>query len=168
MTTQGESMALGREKTLTMSLLMTLDKANFVGNVHGGVMLKMLDEAAYACATRYAGAYVVTLAVDQVTFKQPVHIGELVTFLASVNYTGHTSLEIGVKVIAEDIKTRQRRHTNSCYFTMVALDEQGKSTPVPSLEPTTEEEKRRCAAAKRRRDFRREVEERHRQIRSED
>jgi len=168
MTTQGESMALGREKTLTMSLLMTLDKANFVGNVHGGVMLKMLDEAAYACATRYAGAYVVTLAVDQVTFKQPVHIGELVTFLASVNYTGHTSLEIGVKVIAEDIKTRQRRHTNSCYFTMVALDEQGKSTPVPPLEPTTEEEKRRCAAAKRRRDFRRQVEERHRQIRSED
>ena len=113
-------------------------------------------------------AYVVTLAVDQVTFKQPVHIGELVTFLASVNYTGHTSLEIGVKVIAEDIKTRQRRHTNSCYFTMVALDEQGKSTPVPPLEPTTEEEKRRCAAAKRRRDFRRQVEERHRQIRSED
>ena len=168
MTTQGESMALGREKTLTMSLLMTLDKANFVGNVHGGVMLKMLDEAAYACATRYAGAYVVTLAVDQVTFKQPVHIGELVTFLASVNYTGHTSLEIGVKVIAEDIKTRQRRHTNSCYFTIVALDEQGKSTPVPPLEPTTEEEKRRCAAAKRRRDFRRQVEERHRQIRSED
>ena len=168
MTTQGESVALEREKTLTMSLLMTPDKANFVGNVHGGVMLKMLDETAYACATRYAGAYVVTLAVDQVTFKQPVHIGELVTFLASVNYTGHTSLEIGVKVIAEDIKTRQRRHTNSCYFTMVALDEQGKSTPVPSLEPTTEEEKRRCAAAKRRRDFRREVEERHRQIRSED
>jgi acyl-CoA hydrolase len=168
MTTQDESVALEREKTLTMSLLMTPDKANFVGNVHGGVMLKMLDEAAYACATRYAGAYVVTLAVDQVTFKQPVHIGELVTFLASVNYTGHTSLEIGVKVIAEDIKTRQRRHTNSCYFTMVALDEQGKSTPVPSLEPTTEEEKRRCAAAKRRRDFRREVEERHRQIRSED
>ena len=168
MTTQGESMALGREKTLTMSLLMTLDKANFVGNVHGGVMLKMLDEAAYACATRCAGAYLVTLAVDQVTFKQPVHIGELVTFLASVNYTGHTSLEIGVKVIAEDIKTRQRRHTNSCYFTIVALDEQGKSTPVPPLEPTTEEEKRRCAAAKRRRDFRRQVEERHRQIRSED
>jgi len=168
MTTQDESVALEREKTLTMSLLMTPDKANFVGNVHGGVMLKMLDETAYACATRYAGAYVVTLAVDQVTFKQPVHIGELVTFLASVNYTGHTSLEIGVKVIAEDIKTRQRRHTNSCYFTMVALDEQGKSTPVPSLEPTTEEEKRRCAAAKRRRDFRREVEERHRQIRSED
>jgi len=168
MTTQGESMALGRGKTLTISLLMTLDKANFVGNVHGGVMLKMLDEAAYACATRYAGAYVVTLAVDQVTFEQPVHIGELVTFLASVNYTGHTSLEIGVKVIAEDIKTRQRRHTNSCYFTIVALDEQGKSTPVPPLEPTTEEEKRRCAAAKRRRDFRRQVEERHRQIRSED
>ena len=168
MTTQGESVTVEREKTLTMSLLMTPDKANFVGNVHGGVMLKMLDEAAYACATRYAGAYVVTLAVDQVTFKQPVHIGELVTFLASVNYTGRTSLEIGVKVIAEDIKTRQRRHTNSCYFTMVALDENGKSTPVPPLEPATEEEKRRCAAAERRRDFRREIEERHRQIRGED
>ncbi len=128
----------------------------------------MRDEVAYACATRYAGCYVVTLAVDQVTFKQPVHIGELVTFLAAVNFTGRTSLEIGVKVIAEDLKTRRRRHTNSCYFTMVALDEEGRSTPVPPLTPHTEEEKRRCAAAQRRRDFRREVEERHRQIRGED
>ena len=77
-----------REKRLTMSVLMTPDMANFRGNVHGGVMLKMLDEVAYSCGSRYAGNYVVTLSVDQVVFKQPVHIGELVTFLAMVNFTG--------------------------------------------------------------------------------
>jgi acyl-CoA hydrolase len=89
---------------LTMSVLMTPDKANFSGNVHGGVLLKYLDEVAYACASRYAGCYVVTLSVDQVMFRQPVHVGELVTFLASVNYTGRTSMEIGIKVITVDIR----------------------------------------------------------------
>ena len=83
---------------LTMSVLMTPDKANFSGNVHGGALLKMLDEVAFACAKRYAGNYVVTLSVDQVIFKEPIRIGELVTFLASVNYTGRSSMEIGVKV----------------------------------------------------------------------
>src|SRR3954470_3262392 len=84
---------------LTMTVLMTPDMANFAGNVHGGHILKFLDQAAYACASRYAGRYVVTLSVDQVTFRQPIHVGELVTFLASVNYTGTTSMEIGVKVL---------------------------------------------------------------------
>lgn len=84
---------------LTMTVLMTPDKANFSGNVHGGTLLKYLDEVAYACASRYAGQYVVTLSVDQVMFKQPVHVGDLVTFLASVNYTGSTSMEVGIKVL---------------------------------------------------------------------
>lgn len=83
---------------LSMTVLMTPDMANFAGNVHGGTILKLLDQVAYACASRYAGRYVVTLSVDQVTFRQPVHVGELVTFLASVNYTGTTSLEVGIKV----------------------------------------------------------------------
>ena len=112
-------------KHLEMTVLMTPDKANFTGNVHGGEMMKMLDEVAFACASRYSGHYCVTLAVDQVVFKQPVHVGELVTFLAKVNFTGRTSMEVGIKVIAEDIKARTCRHTNSCYFTMVALDEEG-------------------------------------------
>ena len=82
---------------LEMTVLMTPDMANFAGNVHGGTILKLLDQVAYACASRYAGRYVVTLSVDQVTFRQPIHVGELVTFLAAVNYTGNTSMEIGVR-----------------------------------------------------------------------
>ncbi len=86
---------------LSMTVLMTPDMANFSGNVHGGAILKLLDQVAYACGARYAGCYVVTLSVDQVVFRQPIHVGELVTFMASVNYTGNSSMEIGVKVIAE-------------------------------------------------------------------
>ena len=120
---------------LSMTVLMTPDMANFSGNVHGGTLLKYLDEVAYACASRYAGRYVVTLSVDQVTFREPIHVGELVTFLASVNYTGRTSMEVGIKVVTEDIRHRAVRHTNSCFFTMVAMDEDGRSTPVPPREP---------------------------------
>jgi len=120
---------------LSMSVLMTPDTANFSGNVHGGTILKLLDQVAYACASRYAGTYVVTLSVDQVMFRQPIHVGELVTFLASVNHTGSSSMEIGIKVIAENIRTQENRHVNSCFFTMVAVDDQGKPTPVPPLEP---------------------------------
>ena len=85
---------------LIMTVLMTPDTANFAGNVHGGTILKLLDQVAYACASRYAGRYVVTMSVDQVTFKQPIHVGELITFLSSVNFTGKTSMEVGVKVLA--------------------------------------------------------------------
>src|SRR5204863_4814911 len=106
---------------LTMTVLMTPDMANFSGNVHGGTILKLLDQVAYACASRYAGRYVVTLSVDQVMFRQPVHVGELVTLLASVNHTGSSSMEVGIKVLAEDIRTQASRHVNSCFFTMVAV-----------------------------------------------
>jgi acyl-CoA hydrolase len=149
---------------LTMTVLMTPDKANFSGNVHGGTLLKYLDEVAYACASRYAGRYVVTLSVDQVIFRQPIHVGELVTFLASVNYTGSTSMEIGIKVLTENIRTQTVRHTNSCYFTMVAVDGHGKSVPVPPLVPQTAEEKRRHAQAEQRRLIRRELEQRYQDL----
>ena len=112
---------------LTMTVLMTPDMANFTGNVHGGTVLKLLDQVAYACASRYAGRYVVTLSVDQVIFREPIHVGELVTFLASVNYTGTTSMEIGIKVMAENIRTQTMRHANSCFFTMVAMDDARKA-----------------------------------------
>ncbi len=108
---------------IMMTVLMTPDMANFTGNVHGGTILKLLDQVAYSCASRYAGRYVVTLSVDQVTFRQPIHVGELVTFRAAVNHTGNSSMEIGVKVLAENIRTQVVRHANSCYFTMVALDD---------------------------------------------
>lgn len=149
---------------LTMTILMTPDTANFSGNVHGGNILKLLDQVAYACASRYANRYVVTLSVDQVTFKQPIHVGELVTFLASVNYTGSSSMEIGIKVIAEDIRSRVVRHVNSCFFTMVAVDDEYKSVKVPPLTPSTADEKRRFAAAEMRRKLRKEMEQRQKEI----
>ena len=152
---------------LTMTVLMTPDKANFSGNVHGGTLLKYLDEVANACASRYAGQYVVTLSVDQVNFRQPVHVGELVTFLASVNYVGNTSMEIGIKVITEDIRQKTVRHTNSCFFTMVAVGEDGRPATVPPLEPKTPDQKRRFAQAQQRRQIRRELEERYRALKDD-
>ena len=152
---------------LTMTVLMTPDTANFAGNVHGGTLLKLLDQAAYACASRYAGRYVVTLSVDQVTFRQPVHVGELVTLLAAVNYTGKSSMEVGIKVIAEDIRTQVVRHVNSCFFTMVAVDDDRKPVPVAPLRPFTPDERRRHAAAIVRKEMRIEMEKRFAALRCE-
>lgn len=145
---------------LTMTVLMTPDTANFAGNVHGGTILKLLDQVAYACASRYAARYVVTLSVDQVMFRQPVYVGELVTFLAAVNYTGSTSMEVGIKVIAEDIRSQAVRHVNSCFFTMVAVDDERKPVAVPPLRPFTPEEQHRHASARARRQLRQEFEQR--------
>ena len=140
--------------TLSMSVLMTPDKANFSGNVHGGDILKYLDQVAYACASRYCGHYVVTMSVDQVLFKHAIPVGSLVTFLASVNYTGRTSMEVGIKVIAEDIQKGIATHTNSCFFTMVAIGDNKKPIPVPPLNPQSEVEKRRFHDGARRRELR--------------
>ena len=142
---------------LSMTVLMTPDLANFSGNVHGGSVLKLLDQVAYACASRYAGRYVVTLSVDQVVFRQPIHVGELVTFLASVNRTGTSSMEVGIKVVTENIREKVVRHANSCFFTMVAVDDDGKPVAVPPLVPSTPDELRRHAAADVRRQIRAEV-----------
>jgi acyl-CoA hydrolase len=146
---------------LSMTVLMTPDTANFSGNVHGGTILKLLDQVAYACASRYAGFYVVTMSVDQVTFRQPIHVGELVTFLAAVNYTGRSSMEIGIKVIAEDIRGQVVRHVNSCFFTMVAVDEERKPVAIPQLQPGTPDEHRRWEEAKGRRELRLALERQH-------
>ena len=145
---------------LTMTVLMTPDMANFAGNVHGGTILKLLDQVAYACASRYAGRYVVTLSVDQVTFREPIHVGELVSFLASVNYTGTTSMEIGIKVVTENIQQRTTRHANSCFFTMVAVDDARKPASVPPLQPLTPDQQRRHQAAQVRRQLRQEFDAR--------
>jgi acyl-CoA hydrolase len=150
---------------LTMTVLMTPDTANFAGNVHGGTILKLLDQVAYACAGRYAGRYVVTLSVDQVMFRQAVHVGDLVTFLASVNYVGSSSMEVGIKVLAENIRTQEVRHVNSCFFTMVAVDDDRKPAAVAPLQPLSEDEKRRFEAARLRKQLRRELEQRYRQAR---
>lgn len=134
-------------KTITMSEIMTPNMANFTGNVHGGDILSFLDKVAYACASRYAGKTIVTLSVDNVYFKEPVHVGDLLTCHASINYVGNSTMEVGLKVIAEDLKTGKQRHTNTCYFTMVALDEKGKPTRVHPLELHNDVEKRRYQEA---------------------
>ena len=153
-----------RDHQLSMSVLMTPDMANFTGKVHGGELLSYLDKVAYACASRYAVRYVVTLSVDRVMFRQAINVGELVTFLASVNYTGNTSLEVGIKVVTEDIRNRVVRHTNSCYFTMVALDDAGKPVQVPPFQPATVVEKQRFEAAMLRRKLLHEQEAAHNAI----
>lgn len=153
-----------RNHELSMTILMTPDMANFSGNVHGGTILKYLDQVAYACASRYAGHYVVTLSVDQVVFREPIHVGELVTFLASVNFTGRTSMEIGIKVVTEDIRKQLVRHTNSCYFTMVAMGEDGRPAGVPPLEATSLEMRQRMEAARQRRALRQDMQRRHAEI----
>ncbi len=153
------------EKRLLMTVLMSPDMANFSGHVHGGAMLRLLDQVAYACASRYSGSYVVTVSVDQVMFREPVHVGELVTFRASVNYTGTTSMEIGIRVEAENIRERTSRHVMTCYFTMVAVDEQGRPRKIPPVSVETEDDRRRWTAAQLRRRYRKEVEQHSLEIR---
>ncbi|MBN8188233.1 acyl-CoA thioesterase [Salipiger thiooxidans] len=146
-------------RQLEMTVLMTPDMANFSGKVHGGALLNLLDRVAFSCASRFSGRYAVTLSVDQVTFKQPINVGELVTFRAAVNHVGRTSMEIGIRVEAEDIRKGTRRHTNSCYFTMVAVDDDGKPAEVPELKILTETEEKRNRAAEIRRTLRRQFSE---------
>jgi acyl-CoA hydrolase len=152
-----EDRAMQASHELNMTVLMTPDMANFTGYVHGGTILKLLDQVAYACASRYASRYVVTASVDNVIFRQRIHVGELVTFLATVNHTGRSSMEIGIKVIAEDIRSQVQRHVNSCYFTMVAVDDDGQPVPVPTLQPQTASERRRFDDALRRKKVRLEL-----------
>ena len=128
---------------IVMSEMMTPDMVNFHGNIHGGHVLSFLDRVAYACAARYSCKNVVTLSVDQVVFKEPIYVGELVTCLAAVNYVGTTSMEIGIRVIAENLMTGHARHTNTCYFTMVGVDETGKPAKVPPLTTHNEIQQRR-------------------------
>lgn len=146
---------------LTMTVLMTPDLVNFSGKVHGGAILRLLDQVAYACASRYCGQYVVTQSVDQVVFKQPILVGELVTFLARVNYTGRTSLEVGIKVVAEDPRAKTSRSTLTCFITMVAVDAHGAAVEVDPIPLNTEEDKRRWEMAHLRRQLREDVQIKH-------
>lgn len=139
-------------RSLLMNVLVSPEMSNFSGQMHGGDLLKILDKVAYTCAMRWSGNYAVTLSVDKVLFKQAIHIGELLTFLAQVNYTGASSMEVGIKVIAEDMKTGKLRHTNSCYFTMVAIGDDKKPVKVPQYEPHTDADKERWERAKKRRE----------------
>jgi uncharacterized protein (TIGR00369 family) len=107
--------------------------ANFGGKIHGGILLSLMDKVAYACASRHAETYCVTVSVDKVEFLQPVEVGELVSLKASVNYVGRTSLVVGIRVEAQNVKTGIVKHTNSSFFTMVAKGEDDKPAVVPKL-----------------------------------
>ncbi|GAA6136141.1 acyl-CoA thioesterase [Oceaniserpentilla sp. 4NH20-0058] len=150
-----------------MTELVTPSMANFSGNMHGGELLKLLDKVAYTCAMRYSGHYAVTLSVDNVLFKEPIHIGEMVTCLATVNYTGRSSMEIGIKVVAEDIQAKTVRHTHTCFFTMVAMNE-GKTTPVPELIIEDDVQRRRWNKAVKRREARKRLQDMMKAIENED
>ena len=150
--------------SISMSEVMTPNQANFAGNIHGGQLLSFLDKVAYACAARYSGRYVVTLSVDQVVFKHPVHVGNLLTCLASVNHVGNSSMEIGIKVIAEDLSTSTVTHTNSCFFTMIALDDQHKPVTIQPLICKTDEQKRRFKEAELRKKMRIELSKQERNV----
>ena len=128
--------------------------ANIAGNVHGGWIMKLCDDAAVIAAARHVGGRVVTAAVDSLKFRSPVHVGDLLTLRATVNAAWRSSMEVGVRVESEDVTTRQVRHTCTAYLTMVALDDQDRAAPVPPLEPVTDEERRRHDDASRRRELR--------------
>jgi acyl-CoA hydrolase len=140
-----------RESESVISELMMPHHANIMGNVFGGVILALVDKVAAVAAIRHARRQCVTVSVDKVDFREPIKVGELVTAYARVNFAGRTSMEVGVKVIAENVLTGDRRHTNSCYLTYVALDDHGKPARVPPIVPETDDEKRRYVRAQQRR-----------------
>ena len=142
--------SVSESKTSVARVMMPQD-ANLAGNVFGGAILKMVDEVAYVSGTKHARCNVVTASVDKMTFLSPVRVGDLVTMRANVNAVWHTSMEVGVRVEAEDPATGEVRHTGSSYLTLVALDKNGRPTSIPKLVMVTEEDHRRNREAMRRR-----------------
>lgn len=122
---------------VTISELMLPSNTNFSGKIHGGYILSLLDQIAFACASKFSGNYCVTTSVDTVNFLKPIEVGELVTMKASVNFVGNSSMIVGIRVEAENIQTGIVKHCNSSYFTMVSKDKTGKNAPVPGLLLTT-------------------------------
>ncbi|NDV18227.1 acyl-CoA thioesterase [Pseudodesulfovibrio sp. JC047] len=139
---------------VVMTHLVLPQDANPAGNLHGGVILKHIDTAGGVVAKKHSRTNTVTVSIDRMAFKQPAYMGELLTFKASLNYVGRSSMEIGVRVEAEDLTTGEVRHTNSAYLTYVALDENGKPTPVPPLTLENDTVKRRYKEAELRRELR--------------
>jgi uncharacterized protein (TIGR00369 family) len=143
-----------RASRITISQLMHPEHANLLGNVHGGWIMKLVDEAGALSCMRHAQRKVVTVAIDSMTFRQPIRIGDLIILNAEVTYTGRTSLEVEVHVLAENPISGNQTHTNTAYLVYVALDDEGKPTSVPPLQPETEDEKRKFDQAKARQERR--------------
>ena len=140
-----------KQSTVIMAQQMNPQDANPAGNVHGGVIVKLIDTAAGVVASRHARANVVTASIDRLDFLHPVFVGDFVTLMASVNFVGKTSMEIGVRVESENLITCERRHTSTAYLTFVSLDSHGRPIALPSLIVETEEQKQRNLAAQVRR-----------------
>lgn len=143
----------------TITELMIPSYANFGGKIHGGILLSLMDKVAYACSSKHAGAYCVTVSVDRVEFLKPVEVGELVSLHASVNYVGRSSMIVGIRVEAQQVKSGTIRHTNSCYFTMVAKDDEDKPAEVPKLILQNKEDVRRFIEAMRMKEIKNKVKE---------
>jgi len=140
----------------TITELMVPAYANFGGKIHGGTLLSLMDKIAYVCASKHAGNYCVTVSVDTVQFLQPAEVGEVVSLMGSVNYVGNTSLVVGIKVIAENVQSGVTKHTNTCYFTMMAKGPDGNKATVPPLILETDDDIRRFSSALARRQLRQE------------
>lgn len=143
----------------TITELMIPSYANFGGKIHGGILLSLMDKVAYACASKHAGTYCVTVSVDKVDFLAPVEVGELVSMKASVNYVGRTSLVVGMRVESQNVKTGVIKHTNSSFFTMVAKSDDNKPTLVPALILENDEEIKRFLESLRAREIKAKVNE---------
>ena len=148
-----------RASQTTITELMIPSYANFGGKIHGGILLSLMDKVAYACASKHAGAYCVTVTVDRVEFLEPVEVGELVSLHASINYVGNSSLIVGIRVEALDVRTSIVKHTNSSYFTMVAKGDDNKPTMVPKLILESREDVKRFLEAMRLKEIRSKVRE---------
>lgn len=151
----------------TLTELMIPAYANFGGKIHGGILLSLMDKVAYACSSKHAGAYCVTVSIGEVEFLQPVEVGDLVHLKASVNYVGNTSLEVGIQVTAENVKEHTIKHTNTSYFTMVAKDDDDKPTKVPPLLLEDMEQVRRFVEAIKRKKLKSQVNKRMREVKSD-
>ena len=143
----------------TITELMIPSYANFGGKIHGGILLSLMDKVAYACASKHAGTYCVTVSVDKVDFLQPVEVGELVAMHASVNYVGRTSLIVGIRVESQNVKTGAIKHTNSSYFTMVAKGDDDKPAQVPELILQNKEQVKRFIECMRMKEIKQDVKE---------
>ncbi|MEO7002280.1 MAG: acyl-CoA thioesterase [Ktedonobacterales bacterium] len=142
------------ESQVVMAAMMQPPDANTWGNVHGGAILRMVDEAGGAVAIRHSRCPSVTVAMDSMTFKEPVYVGDLLTVRACLTYVGRTSMEVEAQIEAEDMRTGEIRHAGTCYLVYVAIDDLGHPTPVPALTIATDEERARWQAAERRRAYR--------------
>lgn len=140
------------ESKIQISELMLPSNTNFGGKIHGGYILKLMDQIAFACASKHSGSYCVTASVDKVNFMNTIEVGELVTMKASVNYVGRSSMVVGIRVESENIQSGKKKHCNSSYFTMVAVNNNGETTTVPGLKITSKIDAKRFIKAIKRRE----------------